>query len=250
MKVKYIKDIDYDSEILWIMLSSPDPAGNKNRATSMGLEMNTYEKIAKAEDYKDIKDFILKLVEEKYKENSITISKAPALYQKAWNKINDKFSDNIEKITNTKWHHDTFFVVLSPFHIGVSNTGGDKVIRSIFEDPEDQKRITAHEILMSHIWNIMFDSFGDKAKQDSYMHYWGLNEIATTAVLGLESEMNDLWTQNYKGYDNYLGNYPQLKKLQNKMKDVYLAKNSFTDFLNEGISIIESEYKEIPLYLI
>ena len=76
------------------------------------------------------------------------------------------------------------------------------------------------------------------------MHYWGLNEIATVAILGLEPDINKLWRDNEKGYDNYLQNYPQLKPMMKILKDIYMNKNDFFDYLERAIQVINS-----PKYL-
>lgn len=179
----------------------------------------------------------------KYKECESQIDNIIPKYQIEWNKINDKFSGEIEKLTDRKWDHDIYDVVVSPFHPGISTNGGDTVVRSAFEDPKGQTRITAHEILMSHIWNIFFDKF-PKSKNDSLMHYWGLNEITTVAILGLEPTINKLWREQEKGYDNYLRNYPQLKPLMNLLKDLYLNKKDFNEYLNKSVEILNSaEYE-------
>jgi len=77
------------------------------------------------------------------------------------------------------------------------------------------------------------------------MHFWGLNEITTVAVLGLEPSIDELWRKRERGYDNYLGNYPQLKSLMNLLKDLYLNKKDFIDYLDKSVEILNlPEYKD------
>ena len=246
MKVTYIKDKEYDAWLVWVMLSTPDPSGNENRANSMGINEEAFKKISSVENFSNIKDFVLSVVDERYKIHVSTIEAAIINYQKAWDVINEKFSHLIVKVTGYSWFHDNFYVVVSPFHPGVSSSGGDTVARSAFEDPQDQLRISAHEILMSHIWSIMFKKYPE-SKKDKYMHYWGLNEIATTAVLGLENSINKLWTLKMQGYNKYLSNYPQLKPLQEKLKTIYLNSAKFDGFLDQGLSLIKKEYSDRSL---
>jgi len=243
MKVKYVKDFEYDTFMIWIMLSQEDPSGVRNRAKSMGVSEGELKKIFGVEDYQDIKDYLENLAKKKYSKHEKEIDLSIPKYQEEWNKINDVFSGEVERITKRKWDHDVYKVIVSPFHPGISNNGGDTVVRSAFEDPEGQKRITAHEILMSHIWNIFFDKYPE-SKDDNLMHYWGLNEIATVAILGLEPDINKLWRDNEKGYDNYLQNYPQLKPMMKILKDIYMNKNDFFDYLERAIQVINS-----PKYL-
>jgi len=243
MQVHYIKDFEYDTFMIWMMLGFDDPSGVENRAKSMGINVADLKKISSVEDYKDIKDFLEKLSKKKYQECEDQIDSIIPKYQSEWDKINDRFSSEIEKITVRKWDHEIYDVVVSPFHPGISTNGGDTLVRSAFEDPKGQTRITAHEILMSHIWNILFDKFKE-SKNDSLMHFWGLNEITTVAILGLEPNINTLWREQERGYDNYLRNYPQLKPLMNLLKDIYTNKKDFDEYLQKSVEILNSgEYK-------
>lgn len=240
MKVKYIKDFEYDTLMIWMMLSQDDPSGVENRAKSMGVSATELSKIYGVEDYQEVKSFLEQLVTKKYKEHEEHIDAIIPQYQNCWDKINDSFSSEVERITKIKWHHKVYDVVVSPFHPGISNNGGDTVVRSAFEEPEGQTRITAHEILMSHIWTIFYDKFPE-SQNDPLMHFWGLNEITTVAVLGLEPSVNALWREKEKGYDNYLKNYPQLKPLMNKLKTEYFKVRDFEDFLKIGVRFLSSE---------
>lgn len=244
MKVKFVKDIEYDSYVIWVMLHGEDPYGAENRAKSMGINKKLFESIYGTEDYEKIEDELIKVVKEKHEELKKRIDKAIKTYQKSWDKINDIFSTEIEMITKRKWNHKTYEVVVSPFHPGVTSRGGDRVAISAFENADEQKRITAHEILMSHIWTILFDKY-PKARNDDLQHFWALNEITTTAILGLEPQLNKLWREKEQGYDQYLGNYQQLKELQSKLKEIYLNKKDFDDYLNKAILLLDSKYKNI-----
>ncbi|OGC51594.1 hypothetical protein A2982_01280 [candidate division WWE3 bacterium RIFCSPLOWO2_01_FULL_39_13] len=168
MKVSYIKDFEYDTYMIWIMLSQEDPSGVENRAKSMGISKENLRKIYGVEHYKDIKDFLEGLAKRKYSKNEKHIDSIIPKYQAEWDKINNRFSTEVEKITGRKWDHDVYDVVVSLFHPGISTNRGDTVVRSAFEEPDGQTRITAHEILMSHIWYIFFDKLPE-SKNDSLM---------------------------------------------------------------------------------
>ena len=237
MKVKYIKDKKYDGRVIWKMLKMNDPAGRWNRAKDMGISKEEVVKILEKENFSEARELIEGLVNKKYKEIENLIDEKIKANQLSWNKINNIFSEEIQKITDKKWKYKTYKVVLSPFHIGVSNLGENKVVRSVYEDSEDQKRITAHELLMSHLWVIFFEKYPkliDKKMED----FWALNEITTTVILGLEKNLNCLWTKKTQGFDQYLKNYPQLEKNKKLLKDKYLKKKNFSSFLIEAIALI------------
>ena len=194
--------------------------------------------------YDEVKTLIEKLVQKRYTKESARINEAIGKYQTAWDKINNNFYQDVREVTDEDWQFPEYKVVVSPFHPGVSNRGQNVVVRSAFEDPDDQRRITAHEILMIHIWSIL-DTRYPKAKKDPLKHLWGLNEITTVAILGLEPKLNSLWTKKTQGYDQYLANYPQLKPLQMSLKEIYLTEKNFNFYLRRAILILDQEYSEM-----
>lgn len=249
MKTIFIKDLEYDAFLIWVMLKEEDPSGVANRAKIMGIDSDFLARIRGVKNYNEVKNLIEGFVKKEYERGAKDIESVIIKYQEAWDKINDIFYNEILRITETAWKFSEYKVVASLFHPGVSSRDGNIVSRWIHEDPEDQKRITAHEILMTHIWNI-FDNKFPEASDDKLGHFWALNEITTTAILGLESSLNNLWSSHKKGYDNYLHNYPQLRKLQSELKGIYLNKKDFSDYLNQAINKIKKDYKDINLLVL
>jgi len=77
------------------------------------------------------------------------------LYQKSWDEINDEFSSYIEEITGYKWSYDKYECIVSVIHKGISNWGtSSKIIRGWKENPYTMRRITAHELIISHYFKI------------------------------------------------------------------------------------------------
>ncbi|MBI5139998.1 MAG: hypothetical protein HZA94_00935 [Candidatus Vogelbacteria bacterium] len=56
-------------------------------------------------------------------------------------------------------------------------------------------------------------------------------------ILGLEPTLNKLWIPNTQGIDRYLKNYPQLFKLRDELKPIYLDKKSFLDYLTAAVTV-------------
>ncbi len=150
-------------------------------------------------------------------------------YQLAWDKINDVFVTRIKEITNFPWQHKIFKVKLSDTVVGMTSYGHNFVIRSKNEDPFDQCRITAHEILMSHLWSYIYYHFG-KLNKEEEKKFWAINEISTVCILGLDPILNKLWTPKTKGFSHYLKNYPDLYKLKYKFKKIYLSSKNFKTY--------------------
>lgn len=249
MKVRFIKDKEYDGFMIWQMLKSNDPAGAKNRAKLMKISEDRFEKIRDTRNFDEAEEYVKEMVEERYEKSHKQIEDALKSYQHSWDEINDVFSERIEQITGHRWKFDEYLVVLSPFHPGVSNRNNNKIIRWIFEDLIGQRRITAHEILMIHIWDILDERFPDycksqdpKEERKRTFQLWALNEITTVAILGLEPELNELWSDKTRGFDKFLANYPQLADLKTQFKDVYLKKANFRDYLDKAVALLEKDH--------
>lgn len=165
-------------------------------------------------------------------------------YQLAWDKINDVFSKRVEEITQFPWQHKIFKVRLSDTIYGATSYGHDFVIRSRNEDPFEQCRVTAHEILMSHLWSYIYHHFGELS-QEEVKKFWALNEISTVCVLGLDPILNKLWTAEAEGFRQYLSNYPDLYKLKYKFKKIYLSSPDFKTYFftaKDKIFTIPTQY--------
>jgi hypothetical protein len=248
MKARFVQNKEYDGFMIWQMLKADDPSGVKNRAKSMGISEEQFERIRSAKSFDEAEKCIKEIIEERYKKYGKQIEDALKSYQESWDEISDVFSVRIEAVTEHKWKFDEYLVVLSPIHPGVSNRNDNKVIRWIFEDPLGQRRITAHEILMIHLWDILDESFPEhyadhesKKEHDTSFLKWALNEITAVAVLGLEPELNELWSSRMRGFDGFLTNYPQLDELKMQLKDIYLKRVDFQDYLRKSMALLKTK---------
>lgn len=234
MKVFFKIDKKYDYKAIWEILHEDDPAGTLNRAESMGISEEDLNRIFSQKKYDENDVFLSNLIESRYAKERTVMEEAVKSYQKAWDEINDLFSDSIEKVTGVSWKYDTYFVVLSPFNPGISNRTENTVVRSCFEDAYKQRRITAHEILMTHIWHIIDSSPNFPVKDE--MKIWALNEMTTVAILSLEPSLNQIWGDKY---DNFLQNYPMLDNAKAQIKDLYINKSSFDEYMIQSTSLVK-----------
>ncbi len=232
MKVKFIIDKEYDTKMIWKMLSKKDPADIENRAKRMGIPIEKAKEFQNKK-WEEIKHLAVQLAELRYSKLLPFMKKSAELYQKSWNEINDEFSNIIEEKTNCEWKYDEYLVVVSAFHPGISSRKGNKVCKIWDENPYTQRRITAHEILMTHIWNILDTKFKHSLSE---LKAWALNEVTTTAILSLEPELTKFWPW-CPPYENYLTNYPQIWELRDKLKPLWVERKSFKDYMKNAIKI-------------
>lgn len=229
-KVEFVINREIDEKMVYSILSEKDPAGNWNRAKTMGLDKEQFDEIKSKKNYEEAKEIINNIAESRYKGLAEILEQRKKEGQNEWNKINDFFFKETEKITKHKWKYPRYQVIISVFHPGLAPRGQDWIVRSF---NQIQMRLTAHELLMVHLWDIL----DKKYKKVDREKLWAINEITTTAILGLEPMLNELWDN--KGYDHFLSNYPQLNGLKEELKEIYLNKESFNDYLNKAIKIIQ-----------
>jgi hypothetical protein len=159
-------------------------------------------------------------------------------YQKSWDEINDKFSNYIERTTGYKWFYPTYYCVVSAINPGISNWGdAPKIIRWWYDNPYGQRRITAHELIISHYFEIYNHHYKQYKLKDGQV--WALAEIAAFALTSLCPETKKYWPWDISGYytDH---NYPQLVDLQLKLKKEFLKRQSFDGYIAAGIKLVKN----------
>ncbi|MBU1036684.1 hypothetical protein KKF32_01445 [Patescibacteria group bacterium] len=207
MKLKYIIDKKYDKQ--FVNMSSPVV-------------------------YKNFDDI--------YKHSLKYLKYTQVEYQKAWNEIGQKFSCYIEKETGYRWFYPTYYCIISIANQGISNWGYEpRIIRGWKENPYSQRRITAHELILSHYFEIYQRHYSDHNLTD--VQVWALAEIATFALTSLTKTAKKFWPWDYSGYyTNH--NYPQIIDLQKKLKTIFLKRKNFDEYILKGINLVK-KYKDI-----
>ncbi|HAU66522.1 TPA: hypothetical protein DCW61_04195 [Candidatus Uhrbacteria bacterium] len=161
-------------------------------------------------------------------------------YQKSWNQINDAFSKYIETVTGYKWFASKYECVVSLTIQGMSNWYDPKVVRGWKEHPLVQRRITAHELIIHHYFEIYRHSYSDNTLSDDQI--WALAEIAAWALTSLTEESRTFWPWDRSGY-YYTHNYPELVELQKKLKNPFLKRKNFDQYIEKGIRFIQESYE-------
>lgn len=234
MQIKFIIDQQYDTKMLWQIFKGDDPAGLESRAESMGIDIRLAKEINRS-DSAETKEKVDQLAENRYQKLYPYIKRSCELYQESWDEITPQFFEVVEKVTGYPWFHEKFECVVSAFHPGVSNWGGNRIVRWWKENPYTQRRLTAHEILISHVFSIVRKDFGNPKLTDQQI--WALAEISAWALTGLEESLKRFWPWDERGYytDH---NYPQLVGLQLELKDPFLDKKNFREYIEKGIEAV------------
>jgi len=163
-------------------------------------------------------------------------------YQKSWNKMNNAFSEYIEKETGYDWFSSKYECVVSLMISGMSNWNNSKVVRGWKENPFTQRRITAHEIIIHHYFEMYRHSFSHHKLSENQV--WALAEIAAWALTSLTEESQKFWPWDRSGY-YYSHNYPELVELQKKLKNPFLKRKSFNEYIETGIGLVRKYIPEV-----
>jgi hypothetical protein len=179
-------------------------------------------------------------MEKQYRKGKSVLLYSVCEYQKAWDEINHLFSRYIEQTIGYAWAHEKYYCVVSPVHQGISNwDGSDRIIRWWKENPYAICRITAHELILHHYFYIVRKFYSDVNLTDKQI--WALAEIAAFALTSLTPQVKKFWPWDTDGYyTNH--NYQSIVQLQNKLKNPFLKRNSFDEYIQTGIRLVK-KYK-------
>lgn len=183
-----------------------------------------------------IMGFSTNYLEKQYKISFKFLKLTQKIYQKSWDEINDEFSKYVERITGYKWFYPEYKCIISVATAGMSNWGGSNVIvRHWKENPYFMRRITAHELILSHYFHIYKKYYSHEKLTDGQV--WALAEIASWALTSLTPDVKKWWPWNTEYYTNH--NYPHIVQIQLKLKNKFLKRKNFDEYIKEGIKLIK-----------
>ncbi len=178
---------------------------------------------------------ILRYIEIQYKTSLKFFKITKKLYQKSWDEINKEFSDYIEKETGYKWFHKEYKCVITAMIPGMSNWGdSNRIARHWKENSYFMRRITAHELILSHYFHIYKKHYKKEGLKDGQV--WALAEIAAWSLTSLTPKVKKWWPWNAEYYTDH--NYPHVVNLQNKLKPIFLKRKNFDEYIKKGIQLV------------
>lgn len=157
-------------------------------------------------------------------------------YQGSWDQINDAFSVYVYNRTGHDWFYSEYECVVSVFQRGASNWGhAPKIVRWWKENAYSMRRITAHELILSHYFEIYRRNYSESGLTDGQV--WALAEIAAISLTSLPQDVKNFWPWDTQYYTNH--NYPQIVQLQKELRGVFVEKQ-FDEYILEGISRVRA----------
>ena len=220
------------------MLKGDDPAGNESRARDMGVTLEYLTKIKNSDSFQDIEYAIDGFVQERHKQHKLEIDNAIKGYDESWQSIIDEFSEIVYKLTEHDWFYEEYICVISPIHRGISNWYGNTIARKCGDDYHKQRRITAHEIILSHFFHIIRKYYSNDQLSD--WRTWAFSEISTVFILNNE-DLLKFWDW-FIPSGNYFSktNYPQLAKVEDELRKIYGTKENVMDYVNKAKELLNS----------
>lgn len=237
MKIKFIIDKDYDIEVFKNLLRQDHW---ESRVRNSGISLKLAKQIHEVKEDIDLVPLLKELktvVNNQYEKCLPFIKKSTKLYEESWNEIIDDFSSIVTDLT-IPWFYDEYVCVVTHLCQGVSNWNGNKIGRIWKENPYTQRRTTAHEIILAHYFSIHRNLYKDSGLTNKQK--WALAEIAAFALTGLEPKIMKFWPWDTRGYyTNH--NYPELVELQNELKEPFLKRKGFQEYIERGINLIKAK---------
>lgn len=233
MKLIFKLDKKYDEMMLWEFMPTKGKGYKQKLADLLRIDQEDLE-IALKNNNNDLKKSVKFLVERKYQSLKPFLRNAAKNYQESWSKINDKFAKMVAKKTGQKWKHDKYFCIVSAYHEGISSWGGNIIARRWSINSDTQKKVTAHELALSHCWSMLEKNKIAKKWNDDKK--WKYSEILAWCLLDLDTDFHRFWPWLLKKHlfpeDHQ---YPEILPLQKKLKKLYLKSKNFRDFLEEAV---------------
>lgn len=221
---------EQDLNLFLAVLRKDDPAGLESRAFDLDIPLEIAQKIADnpKEAYPEIKE----IVDLKYTSLESFAKESVRLYQESWNKINDNFFDLLENKTGCKMKFDEYLCIVSLFHKGISSWSGNRIARIWSENHYTMRKITAHEIIVSHIFHLVKSKYASKELEDSEI--WKFAELSAWVLTGLDDDFTKFWPwikSSERWNKNH--NYPQLAAMQDEVREIYLSSDNFISFFEK-----------------
>ena len=238
LKLRFVLDKNYDTHELYGMLHHDDPAGLVSRAKSMGIGLEFAQKIKDSRDFEEAAGLLTPLVDKVYTEEGAALSGSTSAYSASWEVVIGTFSKIVPAITGHDWFYEKYVCVVSAFNPGVSSWYGNKIVRKYGEDPIKQRRITAHEIVLSHVFHIARLYYAKDEIEDRQV--WKFAEISAVFVLN-DGSLAQLWPWFTPPAEYFSKtNYPQLAEVERSLAPLYKARKSFKEYLDRSMLVLKN----------
>jgi hypothetical protein len=238
LKLSFVVDQKYDAENVVVMFRSDDPAGLESRARSMGVDPDVARRIRDASNPSDINALSNRLVQDRFDKERASIEVSKNDFEAQWKDLLPLFSNVVIQTTESPWVHSEYFCVVSSIHPGISSWRGNKVAVRFDRDPASKRRILAHEILLSDVFQLLRKRHPERELSD--WQVWAFAEITPVLILD-NPTLRPFWPDFPRAGEWFSrSNYPQLADLEVKLKDLFDHRMSYVDYEEECVPVLQA----------
>ena len=183
------------------------------------------------EKYKTTKKFVTKI----YNDSKGDIENNVSLFQKEWDKVNEKVLEKLEEILNTKWNADIKIITA---RVGLAptcprNIAKNEFIVDVRSNIEWMKPMSAHELLhfiWFQKWKEMYEDY-DIVESCSPHLIWYISEMVVDPILN-DNRIKDILKHNSEAYGIFYSTYiNENESLIDRMRWIYNNSNNIEDFI-------------------
>jgi hypothetical protein len=202
LKLSFIIDRQYDEDNMVWMFRHDDPAGLESRAASMGVEVDVARRIRDAADPSVARKLARKLVSNRFDDEGTALEASRKDFEIQWNDLLPLFSKVVVETTESPWVHPDYVCVVSSIFPGLSSWSGNKVATKFDYDSVYERRMLAHELLLSDVFQLVRKRYSSSEISD--WQIWAFSEITPDFILD-DPSLAGFWPDfpragEYSGY--------------------------------------------------
>ncbi len=235
LRLSFRIDKRADAENVLNLFRNDDPAGLESRAMSMGVDVELARMIRDVNPF-EARVLADRLVDERFKSNGAAIEASMADFEAQWKDLLPLYSQVVMESTESPWVHSAYTCVVSSIHPGVSSWSGNKVGVKFDGSPELKRRVLAHEILLSNVFQLVRKRY--RSSEIGDWQVWAFSEITPVLILD-DPRLRDFWPNVVHAGDYFaLSGYPQLSGPEKQLKDLFDRRTSYADYEKKAVAVL------------
>jgi len=237
LRLSFAIDKEYDKENILRFFRQPDPAGLESRAASMGIDIDIARRIRDAVSPSEAWDLAARIVDDRFKNDGAAIEASQKDLEAVWKDLLPLYSRVVVETTESPWVHPEYTCLVSSVHPGLSSWSGNKVAVKFDGSPELKRRIVAHELLLSNVFQLLRKRFARSEISD--WRVWAFSEITPVLILD-DPRLRTLWPNSPHAGGYFIrSNYPQLAGLEKRLKELFDHRTSYLDYEEKSAAVLK-----------
>jgi len=236
LKISFRIDRDVDVQGVLNFFRYDDPAGLESRAMGMGVDVQL-ARLIRDSSPSEARELAARLVDERFKSNGAAIEASVADFETLWKDLLPLYSQVVMETTESPWVHPEYTCVVSSIHAGISSWRGNKAAIRFDRTPEIKRRILAHEIALSDVFQLLRRRY--EVSEIGDWQVWAFSEITAVLILD-DSRLRPYWPNVDHAGDYFAhANYPQLSKPEKLLKDLFDHRANYPDYEQKAVAVLK-----------